>query len=389
MKTLRRSGLLIVIVVAALMAAPLLGFGSSAFAQCVQSGTNVDCTGTDTDGFQGSTTVAVNVTVQAGVTVDNSANAPTDTLIVGTGSTVTNDGSVAATGTGGAGVFAYPNSTVDNNGSITTTGDCSGTNFSAGIYVVNNATVTNDGTITTSGQDGFGIASLGTGNNITNNGTITTTGGVTDAIQVTSIGGNVTITNTGTLNAAGDGIETRGAATTINNSGTITGAQQGIRTSIVATSNDTITNSGTITGTGGTAISTGAGDDSVTLEGDAPEVNGLIDGGADNDTLTFAFDVAAADYAALSSQIALANAASGSLSYNGQTYFWANFETLVNMLNQIAAGGGSGGFDRGQHGRRDYHRRVLGWPHQLGGRGRDRNPLLRDERHRAGLLRRD
>ena len=306
MKTLRRSGLLIVIVVAALMAAPLLGFGSAAYAQCVQSGSNVDCATDDPDGFN-STADNLIVTIDAGVTVNNTS--------------------------GSAGIGVDNNSTVTNNGTIDTT---DGT----GIQVNSGSTVANNGDITTSGTSVYGVFLKNGGSSLTNDGTITVTGASTRGVILGGTAGN-TVTNNGTIESPerSDPRDHRQFRRRHHRQHRHGHQQQHDRDQYERWQRQRDHQRHSYGCRHGDRH--GAGNDSVTLAGDAPEVNGTIDGGADNDTLTFAFDVAAADYAALSSQIALANAASGSLSYNGQTYFWANFETLVNMLNQIAAGGGS------------------------------------------------
>jgi hypothetical protein len=95
--------------------------------------------------------------------------------------------------------------------------------------------------------------------------------------------------------------------------------------------NDTITVGGTVGGT----IDGGLGNDSVILKDGAnggADNNLVVKGSEGNDTLTFAFTITSeADYNALASIIA-ANTPGGSISINGQTITWANFEQLVNAL---------------------------------------------------------
>jgi hypothetical protein len=95
--------------------------------------------------------------------------------------------------------------------------------------------------------------------------------------------------------------------------------------------NDNITIGGSVGGT----VNGGLGDDKVILNDGAnggADNNLVVTGGEGNDTLTFAFTITSeADYNALASIIA-ANTPSGSISINGQTITWANFEQLVNAL---------------------------------------------------------
>jgi hypothetical protein len=94
---------------------------------------------------------------------------------------------------------------------------------------------------------------------------------------------------------------------------------------------DTIIIGGTVGGT----VDGGDGNDSVTLNEGAnggEDNNLVVNGGNDNDTLTFAFTITSEDdYNALANLIA-ANSPSGSITINGQTITWSNFEQLINAL---------------------------------------------------------
>jgi len=84
---------------------------------------------------------------------------------------------------------------------------------------------------------------------------------------------------------------------------------------------------GTLHGPGSpTGIDAGDGYDHVLL-GNGAVINNLIDGGASIDSLYF-------DFLSMSDLVGQ-SAAGGTLTYNGQTYTWANFEQLVGLLAQI------------------------------------------------------
>jgi hypothetical protein len=78
-------------------------------------------------------------------------------------------------------------------------------------------------------------------------------------------------------------------------------------------------------------IEGGDGDDNVYLYGGL--VGGVIDGGADNDTLHFLQVVAdCQEYEALNASFSTWNPATGAVTINAFFYSWLNFETLINGL---------------------------------------------------------
>ena len=357
MKMIRYGSLLsVTLFVLALLVAPLTA--SPALAQCVEAGTNVNCTGTDANGYQDATTnTGVTLTVEFGATVSNTTD---DALRVGSNSTVVNNGTVQATGDNNEGVYAYRGSTVVNNGTITTDGY-----YGEAIYTVGTgSTVTNNGTLVTNNWDSDGIGSQGNSNTVVNNGTINTAGTHGNGIFQTGLAGTTsTVTNNGTIDSNWTGISIYRGDTVINNTGTILATSNGIETSVVSsdTGADVVNNTGTIiasgaaiTTGGGTDtilvngavtgdVNAGTGDDAVTIGPSNPAINGMLNGGSGTDSLTFALTVTAADAPALAATIAAASPAGGSLTYGGNVYEWTNFETLVNLLNVIASSGGGGG----------------------------------------------
>ena len=217
---------------------------------------------------------------------------------------ITNDGTVTANGTdGGVGLSATNADVVQvtNNDTIETTGAF----MSLGIRAEGDSStdVINTGTITAESANlGNAVWATSTGTTtVTNGGTITTTG-TTASIGLEVSGNTVQVTNDGTIAApdpVGVGINVTGGEAQITNSGTITGGSTAIQQAAGASLD--VTNSGTINGD----VLLDDGDDSFTAEDGA--VNGTLDGGADFDTLTFAFDVLDVDYPALAAQIAAAS----------------------------------------------------------------------------------
>ena len=281
----------------------------------------------------------------------------------GDGSQLTNSGAITALGNAGGAEGAYiegNNTQIANGGTI----DATGANWAAGVQVIGQATtidnsgtlnacgpsegyglyvqsggaqITNGGTINAlSNSNGAAIVAYGDGVQITNDGTLDAQGGQSGHGVYVS-GGDAEIVNAGSITASGDtwaaGMEVYGAGAAITNSGTIT-ATNAIYT---GGGSQSVTNSGTLNGD----VLLGSGDDAFTAGGGS--VDGLIDGGDDYDTLTFAFDVLDVDYAAVADLIATASPGGGTLTYGGATYLWRNFEELVNMLRIVAthSGGGS------------------------------------------------
>jgi hypothetical protein len=272
------------------------------------------------------------ITVQPGATV----NGPL--LTVDGGDTITNDGTVAINGALSAGIGANGDgNTITNNGTLSAAGN---TTFGAVVNGDGND-VTNNGSVDVSSANGVGLWVIGDGNTVTNNGAVATSG--SDAEGIYTQGSN-TVVNNGTIATSGpadsEGIAAYDGDNTVINNGTITTtdpAAAGIDTS-VNSGNDTVINRGDITTGGAAAIQTGAGNDSVTIAGG--NVSGLIDGGADTDSLNFDLELGADGFEAVAAQLAAANPNGGSLTIGGATYTWTNFEELLNLLRLASIGDG-------------------------------------------------
>ena len=264
MKTIIRIFLATFITLGLLVTVPVM----TALADCTETPGAPDvwaCDNTpnDTDGMDATTnSPADNVTIDSGATVSNVA-ADMTTIDMMDGS-LTNNGTVSNNETSGAAIFAGGNSDITNKGTVSTSGDSS-----TAIFTLS-GDVTNDGSIQADGLSATGILTdIG---NVVNNGTVSTNGD------------------------SGTGI-------------------------LTDTGNNAVTNNGTVssTGAGGVAILTGPGNDTVTI-GTSATVNGLIDGGANSDTLVFA--------AFSQSQLTGLNPAAGT--FGG--YSWVNFEQLTGLL---------------------------------------------------------
>ena len=202
----------------------------------------------------------------------------------GDGSTVSNIGSIGSAG--GNGVWIRANGSVTNQGTITgglrgidlntgyvynsnyIHGDRDGVRAVFGVSLVNKGTITGANGVAAGGSSGAGV--------IYNSVTIAGTHG---RGIILSDGGTITNASSGVIQSTGlyAAIENLGsAATTITNYGTITG-DTGILLS--GTYNNHIIDSGTIIGTGGTAVSLGGGDDSLTFNPGQLYIQGIVDGG--------------------------------------------------------------------------------------------------------------
>lgn len=201
---------------------------------------------------------------------------------------VTNQGIIRNTysGTGyinhfGSGIYLKSSSTVTNSGTITATG-----NYGFGIYSKSSSTVTNSGTITAAANSGVGV-SLFRGGMVTNTAGGRIAGGnfgveLGNGATVTNIGGTIngesavgvfggTVTNIGgTIAGAGQyngGVFGVGGITTVTNTGgTITGAAFGVG---LYGGKDSVTNTGTISATAayGYGVKLGGRQSSVTNSG--------------------------------------------------------------------------------------------------------------------------
>lgn len=198
-------------------------------------------------------------------------------------------------------------------------------------------------TIIIAGNVGHVYGDLGNFNGANDTITITSTGhvgNISGDIEEAPAGppqhmGNDTITvDAGAVvnsNVDGDGFkgypmyDTSGGGDNITINGSVGGDVNG------QLGNDTITVGGTVGGT----VDGGVGDDKITLNKNAnggADNNLAVNGGDGNDTLTFAFTITSEDdYNALASLIS-ANTSSGSITINGQTITWSNFEQLINAL---------------------------------------------------------
>ena len=216
------------------------------FAQCLQSGSIVTCTGISS-GFQaGGGVDGLTVNVQTGAVVDNPGN-----IAIGVNdlNAVTNNGAISA-GDDGTGISAGNNNTITNAATGTITVGDAVSAPAVGIFVLDNNTVLNLGTIqvgTSCGCLPAGGIMAGNGNTITNAGSIT---GGDFAFGILGGDGN-TITNSGAI-SMGLG----GAGITAGDNNTITNAAGGIITvgdspsvgaaGIAVQNNNTVVNLGTI-----------------------------------------------------------------------------------------------------------------------------------------------
>ncbi len=272
--------------------------------------------GTGNDGIEAAGSIAINNASGATITGFSNGIAAVGT---GTTTTVTNYGTISATGTGfgstgiaadTANVTNYGTITGENGifanatGNITNYGMITGSNGFSGIQVFI-ANITNYGTISASGSFNTPV-DVDTGT-VTNYGTITSTGSNGKAIDINtdatvnnfgtisanSSGGfgissenNVTVNNSGTVNANGSngtGIAVKGIGV-ITNSGTINAnGNNGVAIFGDTSSTLTVVNSGTISATGnnGAAI---LGDQSVTVTNTGTIIGTSFGIGAGNDS---------------------------------------------------------------------------------------------------------
>lgn len=163
--------------------------------------------------------------------------------------------------------------TIANTGTIS--GASEGVVLFAGGFINNSALI--------AGSDGIGIS--GGAGTAVNNGTIAGTYGV--AIALFS-GGVISNTGTGLISAGGPyaAVAISGDAGSVTNAGTLSGY---IGASFTGVYNNTVIDSGTIIGSGGTAVQFGGGDDLLQFQPSITAfIEGVVDGGAGNNTLEFA-----------------------------------------------------------------------------------------------------
>ncbi len=173
---------------AILMAIASFAVSGEVLADCAQTGMTVTCDSTpadDTDGFDAGVDDDLDLTVDAGATVDGGAN--TEAIRLNDDSSVTNNGDITLGTADGAVVSLGEGATVTNDGNITATGA-----DSRAIAVGDNATIINNATgVITGGTDGasdtgFAVEFTGTDdtaiNSLTNDaGTIN--GGADGAVE--------------------------------------------------------------------------------------------------------------------------------------------------------------------------------------------------------------
>jgi hypothetical protein len=225
-----------------------------------------------------------------------------------------------------------------------------------------------DDTLYNAGSVGGNMDGADGGDTLTNTGILTSMDGGTGHDTVTNAGqmlggmtgdagdDNLTNTSTGTIYydmVGGTGNDTQSNAGTVerhmdggddddslSNTGSVWQDMHGGNGSDILTNegqvggsiygaadNDTLINTGLVTG----YMTGDDGDDTVVLQ-DGAVVGGIIDGGPDTDSLQFDFNVGP-DLDRLSALIMAANPAGGSITINGNTYTWINFEQLVNLLH--------------------------------------------------------
>lgn len=263
----------------------------------------VVCTGPDTDGYDG-TANGDDVTVQPGATVTDAAD--DDAIAVGAGADIitVNGGTVTAVNndalSGGDGVDTI---TV-HAGSLDAEEDAIDGDAQDDIITVNGGTLHGDEQAV-DGGDGS--------DTITINGGILTS---TDDEVVKGGAGNDIVSITG------------GSLTTPNED--VIDTDEG--NDVVSIANATLT---TLDEPDHVAVQLDIGNDQLTLGNGAVIVgneDGLLDGGDGTDTLVFAMTVPQSDLAAVQAAIAAASPAGDSITINGLTYTWEDFETLVDQV---------------------------------------------------------
>jgi hypothetical protein len=270
------------------------------------------------EGLDGDDTINIDSTVNGAIIVTGGdQGGPTPE----SGSdTITNDGTVGIIAGDGFMTGGSGNDVIVNNGTITIDvfGEGPDGASSGNDVIINNGNVDNN-------VFGDGYNGPGSGSD-----TLVNNGNVTGSVYGDSFGGassgNDNITNNGTANNIyGDNDSGFGyGSDTIDNSATGT-----VNNIIAGGGDDNITNSGNVDNN----IDAGYGNDTVTIQGNDATVGGTIDGGADYDTLTFNLstnDPAQAE--AWAAEFAAANPNGGTITINGHTYTWTNFEELLYFI---------------------------------------------------------
>lgn len=287
-------------------------------AQCGDGGAGNDvlnCTGTETTTVStGTGNDIVNLNGQD-IIVFNVPNA-TPGVDAGGNVTVNGPGTISTTGFNDDGISAQGD--VVSSATITTTGQNAdgivtfggavnnssiSTNNSVSIGIIAHGHVENNGSILTQGPGSAGILAFSTAEN---NGTIVTTNVGSAGIAATG-----DVENTGTISA------TSYAIAGSNNAQTIT------------------VSDGTLTGGWG-AIEASGGNDSVIITVEEVTINGIVNGGAGTDQLIF--QGATTDAVGWNAVEALVgcNPCAGTVTIDGKSYLFQNFEQLLNHILLIA-----------------------------------------------------
>jgi Thrombospondin type 3 repeat len=214
--------------------------------------------------------------------------------------------------------------------------ECSGTDtdgYSGTVYP-DDVSVLADATISVDIEDAIDTNSAAD--------TITVNGGSISAPARAIDGGSgpdVITINAGSVSGSAGIVGNSGNDSITINGGSVTATSTAIDG---GNSDDTITiNGGTISGDG-RALRGGGGNDTVILAGDSTitgliQADSVVEDAGTNDILRFAMAVPAADLAALQATLAAATHAGGSITINGYTYSWANFEVVEDNLTVVSA----------------------------------------------------
>jgi hypothetical protein len=195
---------------------------------------------------------------------------------------VTNFGTIKATGSLAHGVKLAAGGTVTNHGLIENATGPNPLHYSnAAITIQGDAgTIINFGTIRDTGS--YGAISLQSGGSV-NNKADALISGATNGVK---LGEGGSVTNHGVISGAAEGVYlgATGSASQIVNFGTIEG-QIGVYAVHANAAGNSLTNAGHIVGTGGTAVQFGAGDNVLTVDRGAVFKGAVIGGSGTNEVI--------------------------------------------------------------------------------------------------------
>jgi outer membrane autotransporter protein len=203
--------------------------GPPAWADCVQVGLTVTCTGNSPAGFSNFLVNGFTVTVQPGALVGGNG------IGVNNNSTVSNFGSIAV-GNGFAGVAVNNSSSILNAGTVTA--GTSGT----GLFGVTNTRIVNTGQVSVGSAVSAGVWLEGDRASLENSGSVRASG---DGRAVIASGMSISISNTGVISAGAGGwaiLHATGTGASVRNAGVIDG-QIGLGSS----GGNVLSNSGLVT----------------------------------------------------------------------------------------------------------------------------------------------